>query len=263
MVNESIWDNLPVKTQIMSLKEAKELGAEALFNEKYGDLVRVVMMGDYSKELCGGIHVEQTGRIGLFKIISESSVGSGLRRIEAVTGSYALDYFNRLEKELLSASGILKVNPEGLTKKIQQLNSSLKEKDKEIEKLKAHLTQDEQENLSDLADNIEGTAVLVAQVNSGSVNELRQNAERLKDQLGSAVVLLAALVNDKISIVCFVSKDLLDKGIHAGQLVETIAKITGGGGGGRPDMAQAGGKNIDKLPEALNEARQIIINLLK
>jgi alanyl-tRNA synthetase len=262
MVNEAIWSNLPVKTQTMSLKEAKQSGAEALFNEKYGDSVRVVMMGDYSKELCGGTHVEQTGRIGLFKITSEGSVGSGLRRIEAITGSYALDYFNRLEKGFLSAAGMMKVKPDGLTLKIRQLNSSLKEKDKEIERLKADLLRGEQKNLADLADNINGTAVLVEKVTSGDVNELRQSAEKLKDQLGSAVVLLAAPVNDKIAIVCFVSKNLLDKGLHAGRLVETTAKITGGGGGGRADMAQAGGKNTEKLPEALNEIRQIIINLL-
>ncbi len=261
-VNAAIWDNYAIMTKEMSLKDAKQIGAEALFGEKYGEHVRVVIIGEYSKELCGGTHVLNTGQIGIFKIVSEGSIGSGLRRIEAITGRAALDYVNQNEEDLKNAAGILRITPREVPKRIMALTAALKEKDKEIEQLQDKMNSAAQQDLTSAAQNIGGAAVLIEAVSATDANSLRLSAERIKDKFPSAVVILAAPINDKVAIVCFVSKDLIAKGLHAGELVSSIAKITGGGGGGRPDMAQAGGKDQTKIAEALEQAKRIIENLL-
>lgn len=263
LVNKAIWENYPVVTNITTLAKAREIGATALFGEKYGDEVRVVEMGDFSRELCGGAHVKYTGQIGLFKIISESSVGSGLRRIEAYTGRKALEYIRELEKNLKDAALALKTNPHDITARIESLNRSLKEKEKELEMIKASLTKAASTDLINEAIEINGAKVLVTRFDSEDIENLRETAERLRDKLGSSVVVLGAVIGDKLNFVSFASKDLINQGIHAGKIIGVAAKAAGGGGGGRPDMAQAGAKDINKIDEALTVARKEIEKVLQ
>lgn len=258
LVNEAIWSMHDVSKVVKSLDEARDMGAVALFGEKYGDQVRVVSVDDISMELCGGTHVNNTGEIGLFKLLSEGSVGSGLRRIEAVTGRYALDYFNAVEKELKSIAAVLRVTPTDAVKRVEQLNKNLREKDKEIETLKSKASQATSEDIISQAVTVGDVKTLIAVVSSPDTNTLRQNAEMLRDKLGSSVVLLGAVIGDRVAFVCFVSKELVPRGLHAGNIVALAAKVTGGGGGGRPDMAQAGGKEVDKLEMAMEEARKMV-----
>jgi len=263
LVNEAIWSMHEVSKVVKSLDEARDMGAVALFGEKYGDQVRVVSVGDISMELCGGTHVNNTGEIGLFKLLSEGSVGSGLRRIEAVTGRYALDYFNAVEKELKSIAAVLRVTPTDAVKRVEQLNKNLREKDKEIETLKSKASQATSEDIISQAVTVGDVKTLIAVVSSPDTNTLRQNAEMLRDKLGSSLVLLGAVIGDRVAFACFVSKDLVSRGLHAGNIVALAAKVTGGGGGGRPDMAQAGGKEIDKLELAMDEARKLVEKTLQ
>lgn len=258
IVNEAIWRMYPVQVEETSLEKAREMGAIALFGEKYGETVRVVKAGDFSMELCGGTHVKNTGEIGLFKILSEGSIGSGLRRIEAITGYAVLGYINKLEKEINETASILKTSPHNIAEKVEALTRTLKEKDREIEQLKARISKSSAEDLINHAYQVNGVNILVARSESEDINLLRQNAETLRDKLGSSVVLLGAAIGDKAAFVCFVSKDLVAKGVHAGKIVGEAARVAGGGGGGRPDMAQAGGKDISKLDEALHTAKNII-----
>ncbi len=258
MVNEAIWKLYPVNTTLTALEQAREMGAMALFGEKYGEEVRVVQIGSYSSELCGGTHVQNTGQIGLFKITGEGSIGSGLRRIEAITGNYALEYLNQMEGELKKIALALRSSPLELEKKIENLNNSLKEKDKEIENLQKRLTRSSSDDLLNKAFQLNDVWVLIEEVDIEDSGSLRQNAEMLKDKLGRAIVLLGSSKGEKVSFVCFVSKELLEQGLHAGQIVAAAAKITGGGGGGRPDMAQAGGRDKTKLAEALTEAGKMV-----
>ncbi len=258
IVNAAILETYPVKTTISGIEKAREMGATALFGEKYGEEVRVVEVGDFSMELCGGAHVNNTGQIGLFKIVSEGSVGSGLRRIEALTGRNALSYFNEMEKELREAAAILRTPPSGLSKRIDLLNTALKDREREIEQLKASISKASSEDVINQAYDFNGARVLIAEIQSGDGHDIRQNAEMLKDKLGSAVVVLGAVIEDKVALVCFASKDLVAKGIHAGKIIGAAAQVAGGGGGGRPDMAQAGGKDTSKLGEALTAAKELV-----
>lgn len=212
--------------------------------------------------MCGGAHVRNTGEIGLFKISSEGSIGSGLRRIEALTGRGARSYFNEIEHEIKEAASVLKTDPTHLASRIGALNRSLKEKDKEIMELKARLSRSASVNILEQAVDCNGTKVLTATVQSPDSNNLRETAERLKDKLGSAVVLLGAIIDERVALVCFVSKDLVERGLNAGKIVGAAARVTGGGGGGRPDMAQAGGKDVDQLSNALDTARNMILESL-
>ena len=258
IVNQAIWSMYQVNTTVTDITQAREMGAIALFGEKYGDEVRVVQVQDFSQELCGGTHVKNTGHIGLFKILSEGSIGSGLRRIEALTGSYALAYLNQVESELKSIAAALRTSPADLGHKVESLNHSLKEKDKEIENLHGRLSRAASGNLLEKAYQINGVQILVERLTGVDPNSLRQNAEMLRDKLGTSVVMLASVIEDKVSLVCFVSKDLTAKGVHAGKIVGAAAKAAGGGGGGRPDMAQAGARDASKIEEALDVARQMI-----
>jgi len=262
IVNQAILATYPVHTTVTGIKEAREMGATALFGEKYGDEVRVVEVDSFSMELCGGAHVNNTGQIGLFKITSEASIGSGLRRIEAVTGGPALAYLNEMEKEIKQAAAVLKTTPAGLYQRLEALNKALRERDKEIEQLRARISKAASQEVINQAYELGGAKILVAEVQSQDANNLRQNAEMLKDKLGSAVVVLGAIIDDKVALVSFASRDLVDRGIHAGKIIAAAAKVAGGGGGGRPDMAQAGGKDPQALREALAAARDVIAKTL-
>ena len=258
IVNRAILDTYPVNTTVSGIEKAREMGAIALFGEKYGEEVRVVQVGDFSMELCGGAHISNTGQIGLFKIVSEGSIGSGLRRIEALTGRNALAYLNDMERELKEAAAILRTPPADLTKRIDALNRALKEREKEVEQLKARISKASNDDVINQAYAFNGANILIAEIQSGDGNNIRQNAEMLKDKLGSAVVVLGAVVEDKVALVCFASKDLVAQGIHAGKIIGVAAQVAGGGGGGRPDMAQAGGKDTSKLGQALAAAKEMI-----
>ncbi|MDD3268718.1 MAG: alanine--tRNA ligase [Syntrophomonadaceae bacterium] len=259
LVNQAIWKMYQVSTVVTGLEEARKMGATALFGEKYGEEVRIVKVEDFSMELCGGTHVKNTGQIGLFKILSEGSVGSGLRRIEAVTGRSALEYFYQLESELKQAAAALKTTPWEINKKIDMLGRQLKEKEKEVDALKAKVSKVSSEDLLSQAYQYKDAQILITSVDIADPNVLRQNAEMLRDKLGSGVVLLGAITGEnKVSLACFISKDLVAKGLHAGKLVNAAAQIAGGGGGGRPDMAQAGARDASKLDDALNEARNMV-----
>jgi alanyl-tRNA synthetase len=258
IVNQAILQTYPVRTTVTGIQAAREMGAMALFGEKYGEEVRVVEVDGFSMELCGGAHISNTGQIGLFKIISEGSIGSGLRRIEALTGQPALAYLNEMEREVKAASAALRTTPAELSKRIEALNRTLKERDKEIEHLKLSISRTSSEDVIDQAYNLNGAHIIIAEIKSQDANYLRQNAEMLKDKLGSAVVLLGAVIEDKVALVCFASKDLVAKGIHAGKIVGAAALAAGGGGGGRPDMAQAGGKDVGKMSQALAAAKDLV-----
>ena len=258
MVNESIWQAYNVDTALKSLEEARSLGAMALFGEKYGDTVRMVQVADYSLELCGGTHVKNTGQIGLFKILSEGSIGSGLRRIEAVAGRAALRYLQEMEQEVRKAASILKTTENEVGNRVETVVRALKEREREIDALKAKIARQASEDLLSQAVKKGDSHILIAQLSGQEPDALRQNAEMLKDKLGSSVVLLASANQGKVALVCFVSKDLVDKGLHAGKILGEAARITGGGGGGRPDMAQAGGREPGKIAAALEAARALV-----
>jgi alanyl-tRNA synthetase len=260
LVNEQIWSCIQVNTTVTNVENAKKMGAIALFGEKYGEEVRVLRIGDFSMELCGGTHVPNTGAIGLFKIISEGSIGSGLRRIEAVTGQNALDYLNKAENQLRSIAYYLKTSPDGINDKITANEKKLKAVEKELEALKAKISRASIDDLLGQVNLVNGINTIIAAVPADDVNALRQMGETLKDKMNTGVVLLCSVINDKVSLVCFVTKDLVQKGIHAGKIVGVAARVAGGGGGGRPDMAQAGGKDVSKLQEALLGARQFMEN---
>ncbi|MFV9510950.1 alanine--tRNA ligase [Tepidibacillus sp. LV47] len=251
-VNQQIWLNQPVTTMIKPLDEAKKMGAMALFNEKYGDEVRVVKVGDYSLELCGGCHVRNSAEIGIFKIVSESSIGAGIRRIEAVTGKWAYQYLNQQLALLKQVAQELKGNIQDIPEKIEGLQNTIKGLQKENESLKAKLSNFEAKNLVDQIEQIESIPVLRAKVSSMDMKSLRHVLDDLKVKIGSGIIVLASVQEGKVNLVASVSDDLVKKGFHAGNLIKELASKVGGGGGGRPDMAQAGGKEPEKLQEALN-----------
>lgn len=258
IVNEKIWQGIEVLTIYKPLAEAKAMGAMALFGEKYGEIVRVVKVGDYSLELCGGCHVQNTAEIGMFKIVSESGIGAGVRRIEAVTGMGAYVYVNELIGTLSTAAEQMKANIYDVPKKIEALQQQLKEVQRENESLKGRLSHIEASNITNKVKEINGIKVLSAQVEAQDMNQLRNLADELKNKLGSAIIVLGAVSNDKVNIVASVTPDLVKAGYHAGNLVKEVASRCGGGGGGRPDMAQAGGKEPKKLAEALDAVFTII-----
>ncbi|RJS59776.1 alanine--tRNA ligase [Bacillus sp. PK3_68] len=252
IVNEKIWNSLPVGIAHKSIDEAKKMGAMALFGEKYGDIVRVVSVGDYSLELCGGCHVPDTSVIGLFKIVSESGIGAGTRRIEAVTGEAAYKFLNSQTALLKEAANKLKANPKDILTKVDSLQAEIKELQRENESLSQKLSNIEAGSLLDRVQEANGVKFLAARVQAADMNNLRSMTDELKQKLDSGVIVLAASTGDKVNIVAAVTKDLVEKGYHAGKLVKEVATRCGGGGGGRPDMAQAGGKDPEKIEEALN-----------
>ncbi|USK38021.1 alanine--tRNA ligase [Cytobacillus firmus] len=251
IVNEQIWQSLEVEINYKDIEEAKAMGAMALFGEKYGKIVRVVQVGDYSLELCGGCHVPNTASIGLFKIQSESGIGAGTRRIEAVTGESAYKLMNDQITVLKEASGKLKTNPKDLSARIDVLLGEMKQLQRENESLSAKLDNIEAGSLVSKAKEVNGITVLAEKVQASDMNNLRNMADDLKQKLGSAVVVLGSVNEGKVNIIAGVTDDLIKKGFHAGKAVKEVAAKCGGGGGGRPDMAQAGGKDPEKLESAL------------
>ncbi|MGV2538145.1 alanine--tRNA ligase [Bacillus pumilus] len=262
IVNEKIWEGISVAIDLKPIAEAKEMGAMALFGEKYGDIVRVVQVGDYSIELCGGCHVQNTAEIGLFKIASESGIGAGTRRIEAVTGKGAYEELNDQLAILEQAASELKSNTKDVPKRIAALQADLKEAQRENESLLAKLSQAEAGSILEKVTEIGGVKVLTEKVNAKDMNHLRTMVDDLKAKLGSAVIVLGAVQNGKVNISAGVTKDVIEKGLHAGELVKQAAEICGGGGGGRPDMAQAGGKQPEKLEEALATVEESVKSVL-
>lgn len=258
LVNEKILENIPLEIKVMPLEEAQRLGAIALFGEKYGDEVRVVKIGDYSLELCGGTHVPATGAIGSFKVVSEGSIGAGLRRIEAVTGKGVLEYVNNLEGVMARAAAALKTSPEELPERIGALLAGIKEREKELEILKGKLAKLQVSDLLERAVDVEGVKVVAMAVEAKGMEELRSLVDVLRGKLPSGVVLLGAAQQEKVNFVCSVSRDLVERGLHAGNIIKEVARVAGGGGGGRPDMAQAGGKAPERLEDALARGLELI-----
>lgn len=256
IVNEKIWASIPVIIQSKPIAEAKEMGAMALFGEKYGDIVRVVSMGDYSIELCGGCHVANTSAIGVFKIVTESGIGAGTRRIEAVTGGASYHLMNEQIHRLNEAAEKLKANPKDILTRIDNLLIEMKEIQRENESLAAKLSNIEAGSIIDQTVEIDGIKVLASKVQGVDMNNLRNMADELKQKLETGIVVLGSVQDDKVNIIAGVTKDLIDKGYHAGKLVKEVATRCGGGGGGRPDMAQAGGKDPEKLDSALEFVKE-------
>ncbi|EMI9085616.1 alanine--tRNA ligase [Bacillus cereus] len=263
MVNEKIWESIDVEISQKAIEEAKEMGAMALFGEKYGDVVRVVQVGDYSLELCGGCHVDNTASIGIFKIVAESGIGAGTRRIEAVTGKSAYELMNDQVGLLKEAAGKMKTNPKDILTRVDGLFAEVKQLQKENESLAAKLSNIEAGNLTDSVMTVDGVNVLAAKVNVADMNNLRTMMDDLKNKLESAVVVLASVNDDKVNILAGVTKDLISQGYHAGKLVKEVASRCGGGGGGRPDMAQAGGKNPAQVEEALAFVQEYVKSVSK
>ena len=263
LVNKEIQAALPVTTQIMGIEEAKKTGAMALFGEKYGDEVRVVSMGDFSVELCGGTHVANTANITLFKIVSEAGVAAGVRRIEALTGNNVIEYYRQMEENLHTIAKTLKTSPAEITEKITHLQKEVKELQSENESLKSKMAQDSLGHVMDQVVEVKGVKVLASAVDGVDMNGLRDLGDQLKEKLGEGVVVLASAKDGKVSLLAMATQGAMDKGAHAGNLIKAAAAIVGGGGGGRPNMAQAGGKNPDKIPEAIAKVAELVEGQLK
>ncbi len=262
LVNAQISAGMPVVTKVMTVEEAKKTGAMALFGEKYGETVRVVEMGE-SKEFCGGTHVRDTGVISAFKIVSESGVAAGVRRIEALTGSNVLAYYAEMEERLNRAAKVLKTTPADIVEKCQHVMADIKALHSENESLKSKAAK---EALGDVMDNVtevKGVKLLAASVADVDMNGLRDLGDQLKEKLGEGVVMLASAKDGKVNLVAMATDGALKKGAHAGNLIKGVAGLVGGGGGGRPNMAQAGGKNPDGIPEAIAEAAKVLEGQIK
>lgn len=257
-VNEKILAGLDVETIETSLKNAQEMGAVGLFEDKYKDDVRIVKMGEYSMELCGGTHVKNTSNIGLFKIVSESGIASGVRRIESITGFSVYDYLNQVEKETEEISHILKTNRTNLLDKTRSLAEELKEKEREIEKLKSKLSTNISDDILNTKKLVKDIALVTYKVNDLDMEGLRNLGDEIRNKLGSGIVVLASVQGDKGNLVAMATKDVVAKGYSAGNIIKEVAKMAGGGGGGRPDMAQAGAKDISKIDEALEAVTNLI-----
>lgn len=263
LVNEAILDAVDVQISEEDIDKAKEMGAMALFGEKYGKIVRVVNVPGHSMELCGGVHVPNTSRIGLFKILGESSVGAGLRRIEAVTGHGALLYTRELEALLEEASQKVKGRPNTLLSRIEALQDELKAEKHHASELEQKLVAAAAQSVGDKVKDVKGVPVLIDEVKVDDVSALRSMGDQLRDKTGGIVVLFAAMASDKVNILTMASKEAVGKGAHAGKIVKGAAQVLGGNGGGRPDMAQAGGKDSGKIAEAMTETMKVIENMIQ
>ena len=255
-VNQKILEGLPIHTEITTMEEARKKGAMALFGEKYGDHARMVCMGDYSMELCGGTHLSNTAQAGCFKLLSEGGVAAGVRRIEAVTGEKALEYFRKQDQELTQIAQLTKVSKDKAVAQVQSLVSELKELQKELESLKAKMTEGAADDILKNVQEVGGIKLLAAYKPELDAGALRQMGDTLKNKLGSCVVMLAG-GTEKLLFVVMATDDAVKAGAHAGNIVRTAAQVTGGNGGGRPNMAQAGGKDVTKVQEALEAAKAL------
>ncbi len=262
MVNEQIANGLDVITKEMSLEDAKKTGAMALFGEKYGETVRVVSMGDYSVELCGGTHVSNTSTISYFKIVSEAGISAGVRRIEALTGTGLMKYYADMEKTFHEAAKIAKSEPNALAKKIQSLHDEIKSLSSENEKLKAKMANDSIGDVLNSVVEVKGVKLLATKVSEVDMNGLRNLGDNLKEKMGGGVIVIVSTTADKANVIVMADDDAISKGAHAGNMIKEIAKCVGGGGGGRPNMAQAGGKNPAGADEAVAKAKEILEQLL-
>ncbi len=262
IVNDEIQAALPVVTKVMPIEEAKKTGAMALFGEKYSDNVRVVSMGDFSIELCGGTHVANTGNIMTFKILSEAGVAAGVRRIEALTGEGVFKYYKKLEQELNEAAQIVKATPATLTEKLNHLMTEIKDLTSENESLKSKLAKDSLGDVASQVTEIQGIKFLATAVEDVDMNGLRDLGDQLKTQLGEGVVVLASAKDGKVNLIVMATNQAMKQGAHAGNLIKAIAPCVGGGGGGRPNMAQAGGKNPSGIQEALAKAKEVLTEQL-
>ncbi len=258
IVNEEIAAGIEVRTDIMSIDEAKKTGAMALFGEKYGEKVRVVRMGDFSTELCGGTHVPNTSVISYMKIISESGVAAGVRRIEALTGAGLMKYYSEVERDFRSAARAAKSEPSQLLKKIQSMQDEIKSLQSENEKLKAKLANEAAGNADSQIQEINGIKLLAMAVPDVDMNGLRNLGDQMKEKVGDGVVVLASSTGGKVSLLAMVTDGAMEKGAHAGNLIKEIASLVGGGGGGRPNMAQAGGKSPAGIPDAIAKAAEVV-----
>ncbi len=262
IVNEQIANALPVKTQVMSIEEAKKTGAMALFGEKYGEKVRVVTMGDFSTELCGGTHVSNTGVISVFKIVSESGVAAGVRRIEALTGNGVLAYYRQMEETMEAAAKAVKTTPASLVEKCEHLMAELKSLQSENESLKAKAAKEALGDVMNQVKEVKGMKFLASSVENVDMNGLRDLGDSLKEKLGEGVVVLLSASEGRVNMVAMATDGAVKQGAHAGNLIKGIASLVGGGGGGRPNMAQAGGKNPAGIPSAIEEAARVLENML-
>ena len=251
IVNEKIAEDIEVVTNIMTLEDAKKTGAMALFKDKYADSVRVVCMGDFSKELCGGTHVAHTGLIRNFKILSESGVAAGVRRIEAITGQNVLEYYKDIENKMNEAANTVKTTPQNLIDRLNNMMKEIKSLSSEIESMKAKAAQSAVGDVMNNVTEVKGIKLLATKVPGVDMNGLRDLGDSLKEKLGSGVVALMSESDGKVNFVVMATDDAVKAGAHAGNIIKAVAPIVGGGGGGRPNMAQAGGKNPAKIDEAL------------
>ena len=258
IVNAEIAAALPVLTKVMNIEDAKKTGAMALFGEKYADDVRVVSMGDFSKELCGGTHVSNTATIALFKIVSEAGVAAGVRRIEALTGQGVIEYYNNIEASLNAAASAAKCEPAQLVRRIETLQDELKEAHRENEKLKNQMAKDAMGDVMDQVIEVAGVKLLAVKIDNVDMNGLRNLGDQLKEKMGDGVIVLASAADGKVNLITMATDGAIAKGAHAGNMIKSIAKLVGGGGGGRPNMAQAGGKNPEGIDAALTEAKAVL-----
>ena len=262
LVNGYIMNCEPVETFVKTIDEAKKMGATALFGEKYGDTVRIVKMGDCSMEFCGGTHVSNTGNVGLFKILSESGVAAGVRRIEGVTGYNVIELIDKNENTIKTVAETLKANPSEINQKAVSLNEEIKSVKRELESLKSKLANSKLDDVINNAEEINGIKVITARLDDGlDMNSLRNVGDNIKQKFESAVVVLASAAGDKVNLISMATKSAIEKGADAGNIIREVAKTTGGGGGGKPDSAQAGGKDASKIAEALEKVREILSSL--
>jgi len=263
IVNEEILAAKDVVIEELPIEEAKKRGATALFGEKYGDVVRVVTVPGFSMEFCGGSHVSNTAQIGMFKITTEASTGAGVRRIEAVTGHGAVEHVNATEAMVKGLAVELKCRVNDVPARLEALQAELKATQKKAEELAAQIAKAQVSNVADQVRDLKGVPTLVQKVEADSIDALRNLGDQMRDKVGGVVVLASVMEGGKISILTMATKDAIAKGAHAGNIVKAVAKVCGGGGGGRPDMAQAGGKDVSKLDEALESAWATIEGMIK
>lgn len=263
IVNEQIAKSIDVETKVLAIEDAKKTGAKALFNEKYGDTVRVICMGDFSKEFCGGTHVSNTGLINSFKIVSESGVAAGVRRIEALTGNGVFAYYKDIERKFNDICRAAKATPANVEEKIAHMQAEIKSLNSEIESLKNKAANEALGDVLNQAEDINGVKFLAVKLNDVDMNELRNLSDDLKSKIGSGVVVLAsAMGSDKVNLIVTATNDIVKAGVHAGNIIKSAAPCVGGGGGGRPNMAQAGGKNPAGIEKAFETAKETLASML-
>lgn len=263
IVNEQIEKSIDVETKVLAIEDAKKTGAKALFNEKYGDTVRVVCMGDFSKEFCGGTHVSNTGLINSFKIVSEAGVAAGVRRIEALTGNGVFAYYKDIEKKYNDICKAAKATPANVEEKIAHMQAEIKSLNSEIESLKNKAANEALGDVLNQAEDVNGVKFLAVKLNDVDMNELRNLSDDLKSKIGSGVVVLAsAMGSDKVNLIVTATDDIVKAGVHAGNIIKSAAPCVGGGGGGRPNMAQAGGKNPAGIEKAFETAKETLASML-